>query len=181
MYLLTCVLVCVCVRVCVACESVAACIEAGCGFLANALSWYGMRPWLHRGVLDCSSLRSPAPTIPWSHDGHMARRGLLYTYLCVCVCVCVCLLRVDLLLPHASRQGAAPSKCLCHGTACGPWLRGGCRLLPPSVVPRPRFHGHTMDIWRVTSCLLTYLHCDQRWSMLTNYYTLRFTLAIPRD
>ena len=25
------------------------------------------------------------------------------------------------------------------------------------VVPRPRFLGHTMDIWRVTSCLLTYL------------------------
>ena len=27
------------------------------------------------------------------------------------------------------------------------------------VDPRPRFLGHTTDIWRVTSCLLTYLLC----------------------
>ena len=33
-------------------------------------------PWLHGGVLDGSSLRSPAPTIPRSHDGHMARHQL---------------------------------------------------------------------------------------------------------
>ena len=31
-----------------------------------------------------------------------------------------------------------------------------CWTAPPSVVPRPRFLGHTMDIWRVTSCLLTH-------------------------
>ena len=32
--------------------------------------------------------------------------------LCTCVLVCV--------LPHASRQGAAPSKCLCDGTDMRP-------------------------------------------------------------
>ena len=49
------------------------------------------------------------------------------SFFCVCVCVCVCV------LPHASRQGAAPSKCLCDGADMRPlaaWRSVG-RLLPP--------------------------------------------------
>ena len=53
-------------------------------------------PWLHGGVLDGSSLRSPAPTIPRSHDGHMARHQLsthllnCAVFLCLGGCVSNC-------------------------------------------------------------------------------------------
>ena len=73
--LCTCVLVCVCVCVCV-------CVwcrmhRGRVRLLASACVMVRTcGPWLHGGVLDGSSLRSPAPTIPRSHDGHMARHQL---------------------------------------------------------------------------------------------------------
>ena len=161
-----------CVCVCVCCRMHRGRVR----LLANACVMVRTcGPWLHGGVLDGSSLRSPAPTIPRSHDGHMARHQLsthslnCAVFLCLCgcvsncavslclvgyvsnctvsvclggcvsncavslclicvlVCVCVCV------LPHASRQGAAPSKCLCDGTDMRPlaaWRSVG-RLLPP--------------------------------------------------
>ena len=89
----TCILVCVCVCVCVCCRMHRGRVR----LLANACVMVRTcGPWLHGGVLDGSSLRSPAPTIPRSPDGHMARHRLsthllnCAVFLCLGGCVSNC-------------------------------------------------------------------------------------------
>ena len=80
-------------------------------------------PWLHGGVLDGSSLRSPAPTIPRSHDGHMARHQLsthlLNCAVSLCLGGCVSNCAVSLCLGGSvSNCAVSLSKCavsLCLG------------------------------------------------------------------
>ena len=87
----------------------------------------------------------------------------LLVYLCVCVCVCVCVCACVCMCcvwvccrMHRGRVRLLANACVMVRHAA-PGCMEECWTAPPSVVPRPRFLGHTMDIWRVTSCLLTYL------------------------
>ena len=110
---------------------------------------------------------------------------LVCVCVCVCarararVCVCVWCVRVCCRM-HRGRVRLLANACVMVRHAA-PGCMEECWTAPPSLVPRPRFLGHTMDIWRVTSCLLTYLLmnacCDvlQRRRLTTVHSAVRMT------